>query len=195
MPPDLRGLLLCGGASTRFGANKLLAPMPDGAGCVAARAARNLIDGAGNALAVVPPGDRALRAALEALGCEVVESDRTARGMGASLAAAVAASDRADGWIVALGDMPLIAPRTIAAVRLALEAGAQIAAPVSADGVRGHPVGFLASLRPGLVALDGDAGARELIARHRSALRALRSDDPGILLDLDTPAQLAALSK
>ncbi len=179
----------------RFGSNKLLAPMPGAAGCaVASCAARNLVDGAGNALAVIPPGAGALRAVLERAGCEVIESERTARGMGASLAAAVAASGRADGWIVALGDMPRIAPATIAAVRRALVEGAAIAAPVTAGGMRGHPVGFSAALRSELAALDGDVGAREVIARHRSALREVPSGDPGILLDLDTPGQLAALS-
>lgn len=195
MSLDIRGLLLCGGAATRFGANKLLAPMPGDGRAIVACAARNLVDGVGNALAVIPPGAAALRAALEALDCVVIESDRCARGMGASLAAALAAADRADGWIVALGDMPRIAPATIAAVRRALEEGAAIAAPVSASGVRGHPVGFSAPLRPELIALDGDVGAREVIARHRSGLRAVRTDDPGILVDLDTPGQLAALSK
>jgi molybdenum cofactor cytidylyltransferase len=125
-----------------------------------------------------------------------VESDRTALGMGASLAAAVAATDRADGWIVALGDMPLIAPATIAAVRRALEDGALIAAPASArTGERGHPVGFAAALRAELLALAADVGARAIVERHRGELRLLPTDDAGIFVDLDTPEQLAALRR
>ncbi len=195
---DIRGLLLCGGSARRFGSDKLLAAVPgeEARGPIVARAARNLREGAGNALAVVPPGAARLREILEPLGCEAIESDRTALGMGASLAAAVAATDRADGWIVALGDMPLIAPATIAAVRRALEDGALIAAPVCArSGERGHPVGFAAALRAELLALAADVGARALVERHRGELRLLPTDDAGIFVDLDTPEQLAALRR
>lgn len=195
---QVRGILLCGGAGTRFGGDKLLAAIPgaEAEGPIAARAARNLVAGAGAALAVVPPGAAALRAALESAGCAVVESDRTARGMGASLAAAVLAADRADGWIVALGDMPLILPATIRAVAQALAEGALIAAPVTAGGgPRGHPVGFAAALRAELLALDGDTGARAVVLRHRADVRHVAVDDPGIHVDLDTRAELAALAR
>jgi len=194
MPPDIRGILLCGGAATRFGGDKLLACLPDGIP-IAVHAARNLLEGAGSALAIVPVGAAALRAVLVPLGCEVVESDRTTRGMGESLAAAITTTDRADGWIVALGDMPLIRAATIAAVRSALEAGAVLAAPVSRHtGARGHPVGFAAALRDELLALRGDAGARSVLERHRDLLQAVATDDAGIFTDLDTREQLAALA-
>ena len=49
---DVAGILLCGGASRRFGANKLLA----GDEPIALAAARNLRAGAGNVLAVLPLG-------------------------------------------------------------------------------------------------------------------------------------------
>src|SRR5712664_99332 len=111
MSADIRGLLLCGGAATRFGSEKLLVVL----------AARNLIAGAGNALAVIRPGARELRDALERAGCAVVESENCARGIGESLAAAVAASHDAAGWIVALGDMPYVRPATVEAVRAQLE--------------------------------------------------------------------------
>ncbi len=198
MSRGLQGLLLCGGASMRFGGNKLLEPIPgaEAEGPIAAHAARHLLAGAGSALALIPLGSAALRRALEPTGCEILESDRTARGMGASLAAAVEASDRAEGWIVALGDMPLIRPSTIRAVAQALEEGALIAAPATAaDGPRGHPVGFSAALRGELVALDADAGARSVVERHRDRVRLVVVDDPGIHVDLDTREQLAALAR
>lgn len=194
---EIRALLLCGGASRRFGSDKLLAAIPgeEAEGPIAARSARNLLEGAGNALAVIPLGAKGLRETLEAVGCEVVESDRTALGMGASLAAAVTATDRADGWIVALGDMPLVAPATIHALRDLLAEGALLAAPVArASGRRGHPVAFSAALRTELLALDGDIGARGIVERHRDDLRILATEDPGIVIDLDTAAQVSALA-
>ena len=189
MAGDVRGILLCGGRASRFGSDKLLAPLR-GATLVS-HSARNLVAGAGNALAVVPTGAAALRRALEAAGCDVLESPDTSRGLGASLAAGIAHSAQAAGWIVALGDMPFIRPGTIAAVRAALEAGASIAAPVLAPGMaRGHPVGFSRALQAELAALDGDEGARAVIERHRAEVTTLEVDDAGIVADIDRPADL-----
>jgi molybdenum cofactor cytidylyltransferase len=193
MAGDIRGVLLCGGVASRFGSNKLLAVPAGGApqAPLAVLAARNLIAGAGNALAVVRPGERALRSALEAAGCVVMESERCREGIGASLATAVAATRDADGWIVALGDMPFIRPATIEAVRAQLELGALIAAPVhGASGERGHPVGFASTLRDELQSLRGDLGARSVIQRHHDELVPVPVDDAGILVDIDTPAAL-----
>ena len=188
---EIAALLLCGGAARRFGADKLLA----GREPLAARAARNLIAATGRALAVIPPGGPRLRAVLEAVGCEVLETGRTGGGLGASLAAAVEATGHADAWIVALGDMPAIRAGTIASVRQALEAGALIAAPWDGRERRGHPVGFAGALRGELLALTGDVGAREVIARHAAEVRLVATDDAGIFVDIDTPHDLQALEK
>jgi molybdenum cofactor cytidylyltransferase len=197
MPGDIRSLLLCGGSSTRFGGDKLLVRHPRergnpaGAQPLVVHAARNLIAGTGTALAIIPPGAAELRRILADAGCEILESPRTVRGLGASLAAGVAATANAGAWIVALGDMPFIRPDTIAAVRAKLESGATIAAPVLvATGERGHPVGFARALQGELAALDGDEGARAVISRHREGLVTIPVDDPGIVIDIDTPDDL-----
>ena len=132
---------------------------------------------------------------LEAAGCGVLESDRTEGGLGASLAAAVAATDRAHAWIVALGDMPSSRPETIGRVRPALEAGALIAAPWDGRERRGHPVGFAAALRGELLALDGDIGARDVIRRHAKEVTLVATDDAGVFIDIDTPHDLDTLEK
>jgi molybdenum cofactor cytidylyltransferase len=185
------GLLLCGGAGRRFGVDKLLA----GDGPIVALAARNLRAGAGNALAVIPPKRSRLRAVLEAEGCAVVESERTSEGMGASLATAIATVPDADGWIVALGDMPLVDPRTIESVRKALERGAPMAAPYDRAGRRGHPVGFSRALRDELLALGGDVGARDLLARHAGMVERIVTEDPGIFVDIDTREDLEGMKR
>ena len=59
----LRAVLLCAGASTRFGGDKLLAAPAALGEPIAVRAARHLIEGAGDALAVVRPGHAVLRRA------------------------------------------------------------------------------------------------------------------------------------
>ena len=187
MAANVRALLLCGGRSTRFGADKLMADW-QGAPLVVAAAA-NLREGAGPVLAVIPLGSAALRRALEHAGCEILETDRTSRGLGASLAAGVESASSASGWIIALGDMPRVKPATIVAVSAALEKGAAIAAPFH-DGGRGHPVGFSAALRGELLALDGDVGARRVLELRAKEIVRIAVDDPGILIDIDTPQDL-----
>ena len=159
-------------------------------------AARRAVQGTGNALAVIRPGSAALRATLHESGCEILESEATARGLGASLAAGVAHSRAADGWVVALGDMPLIDAATFRGVVEALLGGALIAAPVlRSTNARGHPVGFAKSLFEELAALDGDEGARSVIHRHQDRVVSIPVDDRGIVVDIDTPDDLDAAAQ
>ncbi|WP_205189845.1 NTP transferase domain-containing protein, partial [Burkholderia sp. LMG 13014] len=83
---------------------------------------------------------------------------------------------------------PWIAASTYETVTRALDAdGASIVAPAH-RGVRGHPVGFSAHHFDALAALDGDTGARALFAS--APVKLLDVDDPGIVRDVDTPADL-----
>ncbi len=186
-----RAILLAGGASSRFGSPKLLAEFR-GAPLVA-HAARRLAEGAGRVLAVIPLGATALRTVLEPLGCEVLETDRAALGLGGSLSAGVEASAGAAGWIVALGDMPLVPVAAIRDVARAIEQGAFIAAAAQGEH-RGHPVGFCRDLYGELVTLRDDIGAREVVGRHRRRLVLAECGDPGIFADVDTPDDLAAIA-
>jgi len=187
------GVLLAAGYGSRFDPdgihNKLLARLPDGTP-VAHEAAHRLLRVVPRVLAVVRPGSDALARVLNDAGCDVVFSADAERGMGASLAAGVAASDDAESWIVALADMPRIAAATIEAVARALESGASLVAPYY-RGQRGHPVGFGVAHRDALAALDGDTGARALFATH--TVTRLDVDDAGVLSDVDTPEDLRRL--
>jgi molybdenum cofactor cytidylyltransferase len=189
----IRGILLAGGASTRFGSHKLLYELADGAS-IGVRSAVNLIAGVGNALAVVRPGDDRLAALLRAAGCDILVTPRALEGMGGSLAAAIGAAGDAAGWVVALADMPFIRPDTIRPVMAALTDGAIVAVPVlNASGERGHPVGFAASLAGELMLLSGDQGARAVIGKHHAELVAIVTDDNGIVRDVDVPDDVTAL--
>ena len=190
------GILLAAGSGSRFGGDKLLAPLTVPAPGIAAGTSVGIASAihAGQALteviAVLRPGDAALAAGMRAAGLATIECANADEGMGATLACGVSAAREADGWVVALADMPWIDPSTIASVAAALAAGADIVAPVY-RGKRGHPVGFARRHRDALLASSGDAGARELIAACRESLMLLDVDDPGVLRDVDVPADLA----
>ena len=195
-PTAIVGILLCAGRATRFGGAKLLAPLArDARGApagtpVAVAAAMHLAAALPSSLAVVRVDDAELSDRLHIAGLRVVRCANAGDGMGASLACGVTGAPEAGAWIVALGDMPWIAPATVTAVAAALAAGAEIAAP-SFRGARGHPVGFSRRHYAALAALSGDSGARALVERHRERLTRVDVDDPGILADVDTPLDLA----
>jgi molybdenum cofactor cytidylyltransferase len=91
------------------------------------------------------------------------------------------------GCVVALADMPWVAPATFESVRQA--ALVHRIAAAAHRGRRGHPVAFAWDLLPELAALDGDEGARSLLRRH--GVYEVPCDDPGVLRDVDTVADLA----
>ncbi len=191
----LVGILLAAGRGARFGGAKLLAALPApshgvGAGTpVGAAACLHLHAAVAEVVAVVRPGNSLLSDALQAAGARVVECARADEGMGASLACAVGSAADAGGWIVALADMPWIAPASIAAVADALRGGAEIAAP-EFRGERGHPVGFSVNYGAVLRSLSGDEGARSVVNARAWALRLVTVDDPGVVRDIDRPEDL-----
>ncbi|MFC0254581.1 nucleotidyltransferase family protein [Massilia consociata] len=186
----LTGILLAAGRGRRFDPsgvrNKLLQRLPGGERVVAA-SARRLLSVLPRVVAVVPPDDGGVADALRALGCEVTVCAQADGGMGASLVHAIRHALPADGWLVALGDMPYVEEATLASLRDAVLAGADIAVPVH-DGRRGNPVAFGARHLDALLALGGDQGARRLLMAHPVTEVAVA--DPGILRDIDSPADL-----
>lgn len=111
-------------------------------------------------------------------------------GMGWSIAAGVAARPHAGGWLILPGDMPLVRPETILAVAEALRT--HPVAYAQHRGKRGHPVAFDSELYSELIGLDGDDGARRLIARYPAY--GVEVDDAGVLADIDTHEDLRRLA-
>ncbi|HYB52167.1 MAG TPA: nucleotidyltransferase family protein [Burkholderiaceae bacterium] len=197
---NLVGILLAAGKGERFDPSarrlKLLESCPDStqerAQPIAALAARALRAVTTEVIAVVrteaSANQEQLRAVLIEEGCTLLPCEAAKEGMGASIACAIRASAHAQGWIIALADMPQVQQATIAAVRNAIVGGAASAAPFY-RGQRGHPVGFGAACGAELAQLRGDTGAREVLRRH-PPMR-IDVDDPGVLCDIDEPADLA----
>ncbi|HEX8606353.1 MAG TPA: nucleotidyltransferase family protein [Pseudoduganella sp.] len=212
------GILLAAGRGRRFDPlgqrNKLLERI-DGEPVVV-HSARNMLAALPRVVAVVRVGEDAVAAQLAALGCEVTVCADADTGMAASLVHGLRyasdpandpANDPAQGWVVALGDMPRVRPATIAALARAVEEGADIAVPVLGTGgstdhdkegdresgkeggkKRGNPVAFGRRHLPQLLALTGDRGARGIV--RDNIVNEVAVDDPGILLDIDTPPDL-----
>jgi molybdenum cofactor cytidylyltransferase len=183
-------ILLAAGSSTRFGAEKLLAPWR---GQVLYEHALNALVAAPavvETLVVVQPGFAVPPARPR---CRFIVNPDYAEGMGASLRTGVrAAPAEAEAYLVALADMPRITPALIASL-IACHAvtGKPIVIPVC-GGRRGHPVMIAAGLRETLLAVTGDVGAREIIRTHPEWVGEFETVDAAVLFDVDLPADLAA---
>ena len=190
---SITGILLAAGAGSRFGGGKLLHPLPGSGVPLALASCRRLRQAIDRVCVVVRAGDAGVIELFENEDVCVVPCEDATEGMGHSIACGVAAMADADGWVIALGDMPGVAPDTIGAIARSLGLGAAISVPTF-DGRRGHPVGFGGRFLHELAALTGDIGAREVLHAHRDLVREVPVDDPGIHADIDTRSDLDRLA-
>ncbi|MFG1361096.1 NTP transferase domain-containing protein [Xanthobacter pseudotagetidis] len=187
-------VVLAAGRSTRMGgANKLLEEV-DGVPVIR-RVVQAALGSRARPVIVVTGHERErIERALSGLSVTLVHNGDYASGMASSLRAGIAAVPaEAAGALVVLGDMPLVAPalidRLIAAH--AGDAGRLIVVPV-ADGARGHPVLWSRRYFSDLSGLDGDTGARQVLAANAAAVVEVEAEGAGAFLDVDTPELLAA---
>ena len=182
------GILIAAGQSRRFGSDKLLYPLADGTP-LAVAAFRNLKPACAEVLAVLRPEQEELAGRLWNEGARIVISEDSHAGMGHSLAAGVRASAEAQGWLLALADMPYVKTHTMQQLAQAIAGGASIAAPMH-EATRGNPVGFARKWYARLSELSGDAGARALLLEHAQELSLILCEDSGVHRDIDTPQDL-----
>jgi molybdenum cofactor cytidylyltransferase len=120
-----------------------------------------------------------------------------AAGLASSVKSGIAAVPaNADGAVVCLGDMPLIDAHLIDRLidAFAPDRGHLIAVPVS-DNKRGNPVLWSRRFFNELMTLDGDVGARHLIAKHSETVVEVAVEGHGAFLDIDTPQALEAAQR
>jgi molybdenum cofactor cytidylyltransferase len=187
-------IVLAAGLGSRFtgGGHKLAHELPDDDGGHAALFSLALRHALASGLPViaVTTNELAPLAHLEIAARDVVIVPSAARvrgrGMGDSIAAGVVARPDAPGWLLLPADMPRVKAGTLRAVAAALET--HPVAFAQHQGRRGHPVAFSAELYSELIGLTGDEGARRLVVRYPAL--AVDVNDPGVLVDIDTVADL-----
>lgn len=188
------GIVLAAGESARMGEPK---PLLDAGGRTFIECAVGLLAGGGCApvIAVVRPEPAnaepqgRIAALARAAGALVVANPEHESGQIDSLRCAlvVLPADSAACAVLPV-DHPLVAPGTVAALIAAFtESGAPIIVP-SYGGRRGHPTLFARSLFHELRHGDLAEGARTVLRAHANAVLELPVGDPGILADVDSPA-------
>jgi molybdenum cofactor cytidylyltransferase len=191
---NIAAVILAAGRSTRMGGpNKLLAEL-NGKTLVRIVTDQALASKAKDVIVVTGHQAEQVEKALQGLKVKFVRNPDFAGGLASSVKAGIAAVPaNADAAVICLGDMPLISAQLIDRLieAFAPDRGNLIAVPVS-DNRRGNPVLWSRRFFRELMALDGDIGARHLIARHGEAVAEVPVEGFGAFLDIDTPQALEA---
>ena len=119
-----------------------------------------------------------------------------ASGLASTLRAGLLAIGRdCDAVVVLLGDMPHVRAGDVRRLVAVFEhCGRRTICVPEHEGRRGNPVLWPASELDALLALTGDIGGRELLRAREAELVRVPIDHPGVLLDVDTQSELAAVA-
>jgi molybdenum cofactor cytidylyltransferase len=193
-PPRVAAIVLAAGRSTRMGAeNKLLADI--GGKPMVRRVVEAALASTARPVLVVT-GHMAADVAKALAGLDVVPiaNPDYATGLASSLKAGIREVPAdCDGALILLGDMPRVAvehiDRLIDAFAAAPDA---IIVPVH-EGRQGNPVLWPLRYFPQLLHLEGDAGAKRLIAVHGAQVREVEIGSDAVFADVDTPEALGRM--
>ena len=94
------------------------------------------------------------------------------------------------GVLVHLADHPLVQPSTFQSVVAQFVRGRGAIVIARCAGKRGHPVVFGDSVFRELLEAPAEQGARAVVIRDPARVVYVDVDDPGVTLDLDTPADV-----
>ncbi len=199
----IAAIVLAAGESSRMGEPKLLIDL-NGKAMIERVADTLLASRCAPIIVVVGSEEAAIRALLGNRNIRIVSNAEAALGMSRSLYFGLAAlagdfGDDIEAAVICLGDMPDVDTPLIDQLVAAFDPGAEheIVVPVRGGregntGRRGNPVLWGRRFFPALKAITGDRGGRDLIAANRRYVVNVQIDDERILVDLDTPSEVAA---
>jgi len=191
--PRIAAIILGAGQSTRMGTVNKLTIEIDGKPMVRHVAQAALASHAEPVIVVTGHQRDDVAAALSGLPVAFTHNPDYAQGLSTSMKAGMAALPAdIDGAVVLLGDMPRIAAKEIDTLITHFNPveGRAIVVPTR-KGKRGNPVLLGKQVFHELARVEGDSGAREVIAAHPDLVAETEMDGDGILTDIDTPQALA----
>ncbi len=204
------GLILAAGKSTRFGADKRKALLPDGQFVLeqSIRSARAKLE---QIIVVLRATDQRFADALQNQFNDPAISYFLApdsdRGMAHSLANAISSltADQSpiEGCMILLADMPYLRGETIEQLLMTFNDHAHddpIVVPMiqqpsttgATANLPGHPVIFSSAYFPELTQLSGDNGAKSVIIGNEAHVVRIQVKDQGVLKDVDRPSDIDA---
>ena len=189
-------VILAAGESSRMGTPKQLLVV-DGQLLVLRAVEAALASAAWPVVVVLGAHAEKIRPLLARHPVLIAENSAWAEGMAASIRVGVTTlqqfSRALDAALVALCDQPAFSADVIAQLVAAQRTTGRSIVAARYHGRHGAPALFLQENFPALTALTGEEGARALL--NGAASRVASVDLPALALDLDTPADYAALQK
>jgi molybdenum cofactor cytidylyltransferase len=133
--------------------------------------------------------------AMRGLNVTIVHNAYYEQGLSATLQTGLEAlPPNIDGALILLGDMPEIESKDLKALIAAFTATDRQGICVPArHGRRGNPVLWGASYFAEMMALSGDEGAKQLLARHTENVVEVPVSSDGIFVDVDTASDIERL--
>lgn len=190
----IAAIVLAAGRSSRMAPrNKLLEPI-GGEPIVRHVAGVALESGADPVITVTGFDAESVAATLSDLEVTIVHNPAFGDGLSTSLRAGLSAVPLdSDGALILLGDMPGVDAPVLGALMAAFTGRDAICVPVH-QGRRGNPILWGRSYFAEMMALTGDAGAKQLIGRHAEHVTEVTVGSDSIFADVDTPVDLATLT-
>jgi molybdenum cofactor cytidylyltransferase len=188
--PFVEGILLAAGESRRMGFPKPLLRIDDET--FLARAAATMLSAVERLIIVTGAHRERVEAAVpQTSWIVVVHNANWPLGQLSSIKTGlVAVSADAAGVVVHLADHPLVRPETVQGIVDKYRQTGKLIAVARHAGHRGHPVLFDRSVFGEILEAPDDQGARVVVNADPERVVYLDVDDAGVILDLDTPADL-----
>jgi molybdenum cofactor cytidylyltransferase len=186
------GILLAAGESRRMGYPKALLQI-DGQTYLA-RLAAGMLTAVDRLLVVIGAHAARVRCAVpNDTRISIVENQNFARGQLSSLKAGIAAlGPSSQAVVIHLVDHPMVQAATFRVIVGQAQNGRAPIVVARFNGRRGHPVLFDRGVFAELTNTPDDLGARAVVNADGARVSYCDVDDPGVVLDLDTPDELAA---
>jgi molybdenum cofactor cytidylyltransferase len=191
MANRIEGILLAAGESRRMGYPKPLL-LIDGKTFIEKTAATMLAVVPRLVIVIGAHRERVRAAIPRDARIEILENPNYSRGQLSSLKTGLGVIQTdSDGAIVHLADHPAVRVESFRAIIDSYQRTAKPIVIARNEGRRGHPVLFGRSMFAELQNAPEGEGARHVVNADASRVEYADLDDPGINLDLDTPADLA----
>ena len=188
----IAGLILAAGGSSRMGdENKLMMPF-QGKPMLNHVVNASLNSNLTQTFVVVGHQSSEIKNLVQSDDIQCVENEQWETGMASSIVAGISQLKQFDGFLILLGDMPLVTPELINEIIVHGSAD-KIVIPIK-DGLHGNPVFFGSKFRDELLTLYGDSGAKKVIQDNLSSMIKIKIQSNTIFKDYDTKESLESVA-
>lgn len=188
----IAGLILAAGGSSRMGdENKLMMPF-QGKPMLNHVVNASLNSNLTQTFVVVGHQSSEIKNLVQSDDIQCVENEQWETGMASSIVAGISQLKQFDGFLILLGDMPLVTPELINEIIVHGSAD-KIVIPIK-DGLHGNPVFFGSKFRDELLTLYGDSGAKKVIQNNLSSMIKIEIQSNTIFKDYDTKESLESVA-